>query len=176
MNQIWFLFVFFSLSFLWLNYKKRKPALLNQKCEWCAKKEDINKYSFKGSSNRFCSHSCAFSWSRRHFQCAHCGIWKPYSSQTLRIMHKSIPLYFCSQDHKYKIQYSIFFSSKAVIEKDQKKLIKKNKGVLPFYYKINYREVVSDLKIGVDSLHESLSLISDHFNKSLTSIGRKIKL
>tara|TARA_B100000902_G_scaffold111211_1_gene112564 strand:+ start:1074 stop:1349 length:276 start_codon:yes stop_codon:yes gene_type:complete len=91
-------------------------------------------------------------------------------------MHKSIPLYFCSQDHKYKIQYSIFFSSKAVIEKDQKKLIKKNKGVLPFYYKINYREVVSDLKIGVDSLHESLSLISDHFNKSLTSIGRKIKL
>ena len=176
MNQIWFLFVFFSFSFFWLNYNKRKPALLNRKCEWCAKKEDINKYSFKGSSNRFCSYSCAFSWSRRHYQCAYCGIWKAYNSQTLRIIHKSIPLYFCSQNHKYKIQYSIFFSSYKLIEKDQKNIFKNNKKVLPFFYQANYKEVVSDLKIGVDSLQKSLILISNHFNKGLTSIGRKIKL
>ena len=111
MSEIQIILSFLCFAFLWFVYVKNKPKLLNKECAWCGSKNKINEHTFNGTKKRFCSKNCAFSWSRKHYQCYVCGKWGIFTKKTLSLNFKSKTMYFCKSEHFYEIKYKLLFSN-----------------------------------------------------------------
>ena len=174
MSEIQIILSFLCFAFLWFVFVKNKPKLLNKECAWCGSKNKINEHTFNGTKERFCSKNCAFSWSRKHYQCYVCGKWGIFTKKTLSLNYKSKTLYFCKSEHFYEIKYKLLFSNSNLKSNNKKNPKSSNSNTDQFLPDLYSKDISTNLKDGVDIIQYNMRGVSDLFKNKFEVIKDKL--
>ena len=174
MSEIQIILSFLCFAFLWFVFVKNKPKLLNKECAWCGSKNKINEHTFNGTKERFCSKNCAFSWSRKHYQCYVCGKWGIFTKKTLSLIYKSKTMYFCRSEHFYEIKYKLLFSNSNLKSNNKKNRKSSNSNTDQFLPDLYSKDISTNLKDGVDIIQDNMRGVSDHFKNKFKVIKDKL--